>query len=551
MDGNLHLEVMPSLTSTILTGLKSLDTFPIHFTEPVASRVLALVEAQELFSAYGWDPAPFKEQADRLINPGLTYLANSQNDDGSWGWRTGEEGDALITAFSAYTLLRASQTGLSIDQEALQLGIAQMINQVNSIQDTDLPNQPAYVLERLAFQHFVLSAAGQGQTNVQSLATYRQQIAPWAAAMVAMALDMQSPGSGEARVILAELMDMSTTDGVEIYWQTTPVYTPDGDFRPTLSYNLNTPQLNSAIISLALTRLEPESGLLNNTIFHLLNERNLNVYNQSTGGWSSSYETAWVILTLKNAILSTGGLQGISEIPALTFTTSLNNTPLITQQAATEPFTTFGFDVPYDQLQPQMNQLSLQYEAGHGLIVYQSNFTTTRQAGTAPGNNAGIAISRDYYRTDVDCKLETCTPISEISLGIGNQPILVQLTVTIAEDMHYVMINDYFPGGTEVIDPTLRTYDALESLVETYGQLYDPSAPLSGGWGWWYFEEPKTYNDHIQWVTEYLPAGTHMLVYELIPKQAGEYQIIPANAYQYYNPQINGNTPGEWLKISP
>ena len=30
-----------------------------------------------------------------------------------------------------------------------------------------------------------------------------------------------------------------------------------------------------------------------------------------------------------------------------------------------------------------------------------------------------------------------------------------------------------------------------------------------GGWGWWYFNSPRVYDERIRWSASYLPAGTY------------------------------------------
>jgi uncharacterized protein YfaS (alpha-2-macroglobulin family) len=72
---------------------------------------------------------------------------------------------------------------------------------------------------------------------------------------------------------------------------------------------------------------------------------------------------------------------------------------------------------------------------------------------------------------------------------------------------------------------------------------------FSSGWGWWYFDEPRIFTDHIRWVGAYVPAGTYVLTYRLLPLQAGEFRVLPARAYAYYFPDVQGRTGGSVFKI--
>ena len=57
------------------------------------------------------------------------------------------------------------------------------------------------------------------------------------------------------------------------------------------------------------------------------------------------------------------------------------------------------------------------------------------------------------------------------------------------------------------------------------------------------------YDDHIRWVVDTLPAGTYELTYRLTPFLAGEFQVIPAHAWTYYFPEVEGTSKGAIFKI--
>jgi uncharacterized protein YfaS (alpha-2-macroglobulin family) len=81
--------------------------------------------------------------------------------------------------------------------------------------------------------------------------------------------------------------------------------------------------------------------------------------------------------------------------------------------------------------------------------------------------------------------------------------------------------------------------------------LYSSSSPFSSGWGWWLFSEPQIYDDHIAWAADYLPAGTYELTYTLVALQAGQYRVLPARAWQFYFPEVQGNSAGSVFGVTP
>lgn len=126
------------------------------------------------------------------------------------------------------------------------------------------------------------------------------------------------------------------------------------------------------------------------------------------------------------------------------------------------------------------------------------------------------------------------------------QTITVALTVTLPHDLYRFMLEDHIPSGTEVLDQGFKTSAWGEGPPEPQ---YDPRAPFSGGWGWWWFEDPQIYDDHLLWTAAYLPAGSYTLVYQLLPLQRGAYQVLPAHAWQYFFPEVMGASAGDLFEI--
>jgi len=75
--------------------------------------------------------------------------------------------------------------------------------------------------------------------------------------------------------------------------------------------------------------------------------------------------------------------------------------------------------------------------------------------------------------------------------------------------------------------------------------------PFSAGWGWWLFNQPRVYSDHILWNADYLPAGTYQLTYTIVPSLAGAYRVLPAHAWLANFPEVQGTTSGAIFEIKP
>jgi uncharacterized protein YfaS (alpha-2-macroglobulin family) len=169
----------------------------------------------------------------------------------------------------------------------------------------------------------------------------------------------------------------------------------------------------------------------------------------------------------------------------------------------------------------------------------------------------GVLLTREYYPapepcTGADCPAGTSAPVGSAQAG---QQVKVRLTLTVPNDAYYLMVEDYIPAGAEILDTSLKTSQQGEFIPPEEGQpeplKYDPRNPFAGGWGWWLFNAPQIYDDHIAWSIDSLPAGTYELNYTLTILQPGQYQVLPARAWQFYFPEVQGNSAGAVFEVLP
>jgi uncharacterized protein YfaS (alpha-2-macroglobulin family) len=105
-----------------------------------------------------------------------------------------------------------------------------------------------------------------------------------------------------------------------------------------------------------------------------------------------------------------------------------------------------------------------------------------------------------------------------------------------------------------VLDTSLKTsQQALPELQPPEENepepLYSAARPFQDGWGWWLFGDPEVYDERIAWAANFLPAGTYQLTYTLVLNQPGEYRVLPARAWQFYFPEVQGNSAGSTFEI--
>jgi hypothetical protein len=384
----------------------------------------------------------------------------------------------------------------------------------------------------LAFQHYALVESGYKDFDPGSLYALIDRMNPWANAMLAMTL--QAINSKDTRVndLIEIIKAKASQTATGAHWQD---QFPD-------SINLSSTDFETAVVIQALANIDPASPLLTSGLRYLIANRQIN------GGWSSSYQTAWVLLASSEALKGTGDLQA-----NFAFGASLNGAAIANGNAGgPNTLTPISAQVPLSQLNPDSgNSLRILREPGTGSLYYQAILQVDRPVETAQPLDNGLTISRSYYATDQPCQGNDCKPIDSIQLGNNHPPVLVKLTITVPEDMSYVVVDDSIPAGAQIFNQNLNTSAQAAQGGQPQTPLYDLRDPFSQGWGWWNFSEPSIYSDHIEWIAQSLPAGTYQLTYQLVPQTAGEFRLIPAHVYQNYSPEVEGSSAGGIFKILP
>ncbi|MFH2133267.1 MAG: hypothetical protein ABIK68_23040, partial [bacterium] len=247
--------------------------------------------------------------------------------------------------------------------------------------------------------------------------------------------------------------------------------------------------------------------------------------------------TDWSIMALTEVMKASGELDG-----DFTFSASLNNQQIVAGQAGTGQGEVVSTEVKVADLNSQYpNALRIQRQPGTGRLYYKAVLNVSQPVEEVGLVEHGLAVSRAYYDLQRNCGVEQCTPLTTAKAG---DLVSVRVTLTLPHDMYYLLVEDFLPAGAEVLDTSLKT--SQQGAEPTY----DPWQPFKDGWGWWYFNQPKIYEDHVVWMADFLPAGTYEFTYTIVMQQPGDFQVIPVHAWQQYFPEVYGNGSGMVFEIT-
>ncbi|GAP15444.1 large extracellular alpha-helical protein [Longilinea arvoryzae] len=522
--GELQVELSPSLAAVVLSDLTVIEQSRYDFTEAMVSRLVPNLETYRALKELGISNIELENQLNAQIKTDLPKLIARQKSDGGWGWDSTAGSDPQISIYAVWALTRAREAGFEVANQPFNNGVQYLLASLIAPQ----MSSEDYQLDRLAFQYFVLAEAGQTALEPQSLLALRSRLNPWAKAMLALTLEKLEPGNADTTTLLSDLQATALRSASGVNWQDAVEY----------RQNFVTRNLSTAIVTYALARLDPASPLLVDATRYLITNR------EEIGGWSTSYESAWVITALIETMKGTGDLQA-----NFTFTAALNGSPLASGEAGgATALNPVRANVPIGQLLPKdPNELVISRQGGNGRLYYRAYLKIDRLAQDAKPIERGMALERRYYQVDETCKLPDCPEITTARLD-AKAPIWVRLSLTVPSDQYYAVVEDWLPAGTEVLDLSLKT-SQLALTDQVAGSQYNPRNPFAQGWGWWYFGDPQISDDSVTWVAPYLPAGTYELTYQLVPTTAGEFQVLPAHAFIYYFPEVEATSAGNLLTI--
>jgi uncharacterized protein YfaS (alpha-2-macroglobulin family) len=531
LGGELSVELSPSLAAVVLKGLDALDQSGDTDNSTVLSRFLPNLIAYRTLQELGIDSPTLQSRFERTTNEGVRQLVASQNGDGGWSWWSitpdyFASSDPYLSAYILFGLSEAKTAGIAVNDNTLQ----QAVQYLQKIVAPPKTQSEGWKLDRLAFQIYALQRAGSIQPEISNaLYEQRARLSPWAKALLLVVLLPDKTNEQLVTTLQSDLEATAIRSATGVHWESLA----NG------WYNPSTPLFTSAVVVYTLASIDPANPLLSDAVRYLAAGRD------TTSTWGSTYETAWVLLAFIQVFKGTGDLQA-----SYAFSAELNGSPLLNGQAGgANALTSVTSTIPLGSLYNDgPNALRIRRDAGTGRLYYRADLTLDRPAEQAQPIQRGLAIERAYYASGQDCAKTTCQPVSETHMSSDpSQPnaISVRLTLTLPHDMYNLMVEDTIPAGTEIFNPNLKTsQQGLNQQSEGLPPLYDPTNPYRDGWGWWYFADPQISDDHVLWTASYLPAGTYQLTYRLIPVQAGEYQVIPARAWEFYFPEVQGSTAG-------
>ena len=531
--GGLELEMAPSLAAVLLSGLDAIEEPPSSCSnETLLSYLLPNLEVYQSLRDSGLSMPALQTRYEKNLQSTLQRLILGKNQDGGWSWwstslipwENQQTSDPYLSAYVLMGLYKAQQAGFTVENSVLEQARLYLNTNRPYIGGKTLDD---WQLDLLAFEAYVLQITGGVENNVvDTLYEGREHLSPWAKALLALTIAEISSPDERVSELFSNLEATAIRSATGAHWE-------------SLArgwHNPGSTLVTSAIISYALASRDPASPLLADSVRYLV------AHQDAAKTWGSNYETAWVIRALNAYMVGTGGY-----VADFSFSATLNGLPLAAGQASgpsmLTPITSFAGMGALNPTSP--NALQISRGSGNGSLYYRAALQVYQPVENTKPLNMGMQLSRTYL--DPECQ-KNCQPLNSIQLTQGGR-LTVHLSLTLPHDIYYLMLEDYLPAGAEILDTSLKTSQQGLGSGMDVSVSYDAEDPYRRGWGWWYFDSPRIFDDHIQWSSNFLPAGSYELTYTIIPTQAGEFRVLPARAWQTYFPEVQGTSAGEIFEI--
>jgi uncharacterized protein YfaS (alpha-2-macroglobulin family) len=544
--GELTVQIDPSLAAGTVDGLKYLKHFPYECTEQTVSRFLPNVVTyrayQELELA---DDRPDLETTlPGLVGVGLQRLYNQQHYDGGWGWWIIDKSDPFLTAYVLLSMIEAERAGFTVDDQVMERAVDFLGG--NLVRPKDVESH--WRANRQAFILYVLAEAGEGDLGrAVTLFDQREILDTFGKAYLAMAFGLMQPDEPDrVQALLSDITSAAIVSATGAHWEEERV-----DY-----YAMNTDTRSTAIVLAALARLDPGNALAPNAVRWLMTAR-------KDGFWETTQETAWSIIGLTDWMAVTGELEG-----AYNWAVLVNDGQLGEGNVSSENIDeTVKLQIEVAELlTDEVNRVVIErwapegQDEGTGRLYYGLYLRYFKPVEEVTALNRGIIVSRQYTMSDCESASQgsgnqesgnqetgdrVCRAIDDAGVG---DVIQVKLTIIAPNDLHYVVVEDPFPAGAEGVDQSLKTTSVVGETPEL--TRTDRRNPWGGGYGWWWFSHTELRDEKAVLFATYLPRGTYEYTYLIRASLPGEFRVIPTNAYQMYFPETFGRGDGGVFSIT-
>ncbi|MCB9437816.1 MAG: Ig-like domain-containing protein [Anaerolineales bacterium] len=518
--GELKIRLDRSLAGPALDGLSYLENYPHQCIEQTVSKFLPNVITMRALVALNQSNPELEANLRVQVNFGLQRLYAQQKVDGGWGWFPTDESNPLTTAYAVIGLVEAKTSNFPVEDQVLRRAVSYLNNYLLGVERRN-PTAESWILNRQAFILYALARADAGNASrLTALYDLRDRLNLDARAYLTMAMHIVDARDPRIDTLISDFVTRATLSATGAHWEDRPD-----------RYNWTTNTRTTALITMAMTQHDYTNALIPSAIRWMMVAR-------KADAWETTQETAWAVMTLTEWMVASQELEADYE-----FNVRLNGDLLAIEDNTATTDNVKESEVLRiainELLMDQANRLTMIKGEGTGNLYYTAHVTSFQYVPDVEPVSRGIIISRQYHMAGDPDK----TPITQANVG---DEIVVTLTIIAPRNLHYVVIEDPIPAGTEAINRNLLTTSQIGQRP-----TLNRDDPFGRGWGWWWFSRTEMRDEKLVMYSTYLPRGTYTYVYSIRASFEGEYNVIPTTGQEFYFPEVYGRGAGNLFIVNP
>jgi uncharacterized protein YfaS (alpha-2-macroglobulin family) len=550
--GELEISAEATLARFMTEALEYMLGFPYGCSEQVASQLSSIATVKRALSLPNVDKSLLSKKFEyddksyglnEVVEIALNKVYQAQTPGGGFAYWKGLGPNLHLSLHVTRALIDLRQAGYKIDERVLS-------NAATYIEGSAWTDEGAYLAKDTVISIAeLLGRMGRG-------GSYRSR----ALGYIYNRKYTQEDISSEALATLALLVRNEGVTVREIVWKVLEnrididgrgSYLPSG--KNTYWQYYETPVKNTALLLEALSQAKRETGVNDKIIRWLLRSRN------HDGGWGTTNNTLAVLRAFTDYLewqreTESDFVLDISYDNAKKASFDVNSKTV---------FEDFRYELPIGDIDPgvlhsvgfdKTNRNSLGNNYYYNLVLRY--FLPTENIAA---RDEGFTVTRGYYTHD-DEKFEK--ELGEAKIG---DVIKGHLQITVPKERNLVAIESPIPAGFELVNFNLATERKPEEFQPEATQpredVYEYYTDEEGNYDYGYKEEsdkPQTiYPDHLElrddrlfMFAEHLNPGVYTYDYYLRALVPGNFQELPARAFEFYTPENFGRTKGSIFKVN-
>ncbi len=551
--GGLEVTTSSTQLQELTDAYIYLAQYPYECTEQIASRMISTAALRDVLTAFKAKDMPTASELEAKFARDMQILQSRQREDGSFGlWRRDRERYEypFLTVHVAHALILAKAKGYKVPDDMLNKTKPYLSNVENYMKDQWYSASPQARWTVSAYALYVRDLMGDkdagkakrilGEARSASPATatdpnamFNTKLPFEALGWILTVLANDKGSSGEVETIIRFLMNRTTeTAGAANF------VTDYGDGGWLVMYSN---RRADGVLLEAMIKAQPNNDLIPKLVRGLLAHR-------KSGHWGSTQENVFILLALDKYFAA---FENVT--PDFVTRIWLGNT-----YAGEEAFKGRSADsnvlnIPMSYLVAQGGTSNLFIDRqGAGRLYYRIGMKYAPKDLKLDPADYGFTVLRRYEAVDnKDDVKQNADGSWTIKSGAR---VRIRLTMVAQARRYHVALVDQLPAGLEILNPELKTTEAIPTDAGggNTSVLEVGSRSLGRNYYWWrmnWFEHQNFRDERAEAFSSLLWEGVYNYTYVARATTPGQFVVPPAKAEEMYMPETFGRTGTDFVKV--